>query len=105
MNKNEIITNPNRFLIMKKYGLEVICDRNRVVPNDPGADTPCMVNKYKDNKLIACSTYWCAVGEQELLRCDSEGVCKLSEKQIEWLDSLDSEITEFLYKGCGAFLQ
>src|SRR5271166_5210387 len=78
-----------------KGNLQVVLDRRKVIKDDPGADTPAMV--YFNGRNRACSTYWCACGEGELLNENDGGVYKLTKRQIEWLDSLDGELTEFLY--------
>lgn len=77
----------------KQGNLCLVLDRNRVVPNDPGADTPAMV--YYTGKYQACATYWCAVGEGEL-EIFRGGFHKLTQKQINWLDSLSDKLEEFL---------
>ena len=93
------IVSDEQFKIFKKGNLQVVCDRKRVVPNDPGADTPAIVYFY--GKYKASATYWCAVGEGELeITGRPHGFHKLTEKQVEWLSDLDSEITEFLYESC-----
>ena len=90
----------NSLKIWQCRGLRVVCDRNRVVPDDPGADTPAMVY-YKCRQYEASATYWCAMGESHLqinsgkFRDEEH---KLTQTQCEWLDSLEPEITEFLYK-------
>lgn len=38
----------------------------------------------------------CTIGESELFH-DRRGSKRLTEKQVEWLDSLNSEISDFLY--------
>ena len=86
--------------IWQNHNLKVVLDRKKVVPNDPGADTPAMVY-YKSAKYEASATYWCAVGECQLeitTGRDKYGSHNLTSKQVEWLDSLDAELTEFLYK-------
>jgi hypothetical protein len=99
--RSKLVQKDDQFLIWEYRGLRVVLDRKRVVPDDPGQDTPALVH-YKCAKYKACSTYWCACGEGELLiespRYLSGGVHKLSENQLEWLESLDPELTEFLYK-------
>lgn len=99
--RSKLVQKDDQFLIWEYRGLRVVLDRKRVVPNDPGQDTPALVH-YKCGKYRACSTYWCACGEGELLiespRNRSGGVHKLSDNQLEWLASLDFELTEFLYK-------
>jgi hypothetical protein len=98
--KTKPIQSDERFKIWENGHLQVVLDRKRVVPNDPGADTPAMVY-YKGSKYEASSTYWCAIGESELEitapRKYEYGRHKLTQNQCEWLDSLDPELTEFLY--------
>ena len=96
---SRIIRKDDQFLIWEHGKLRVVLDRKRVVPNDPGQDTPALVH-YECAQYKACSTYWCACGEGELLieSPRHRGVHKLTEKQLEWLESLDPELTDFLYK-------
>lgn len=76
--------------------LEVVLDRRKVIENDPGMDTPAMV--YFNGNRKAASTYWCACGEGELLGEDRHGtIRRLTTRQLEWLDKLEPEVTEFLY--------
>lgn len=98
--RSQVVQKDDQFLIWEYRGLSVICDRKRVVPNDPGADTPAMVY-LKHWGMEASSTYWCVIGEGALEITkgkDKYGSHKLSDNQVEWLESLDSELTEFLYK-------
>lgn len=93
----KVVQKDNQFLIWEHGKLRVVLDRKRVVPNDPGQDTPALVH-YKCERYSACSTYWCSCGEGELLiESPRHGVHKLTEKQLEWLESLDPELTDFLY--------
>lgn len=74
-------------------GIRVELDKNRVVKDDPGADTPAMVY------LGKCSaTYWCASSEGELLG-HLTGYETLTEAQKEWLDKIEDEVNYFLYGG------
>lgn len=98
--RSKLVQKDAQFLIWEYRGLRVICDRKRVVPNDPGADTPAMVY-YKCRDYEANSTYWCAMGESQLEITsgkDKYGSHQLSQNQCDWLASLDTELTEFLYK-------
>lgn len=75
---------------IKKGNLRLLLDRNEVYPDDPGAGAPAIVltanGKY-------CATYWCAINEGEL----ELGGYQLSDKQLDWLYSLEDEINDFLY--------
>ncbi len=98
--RSKVVQKDDQFLIWEYRGLRVVLDRKRVVPNDPGADTPAMVY-LKRWGMEASSTYWCAIGEGELEITRGKNkyaMQKLTENQVEWLDSLDPELTEFLYK-------
>jgi len=98
--RSKLVQKDAQFLIWEYRGLSVICDRKRIVPNDPGADTPAMVY-YKRLGMEASATYWCAISKSKLQITRGKnkyGSHKLSENQIEWLASLDPELTEFLYK-------
>lgn len=97
---SKVVRKDEQFLIWEYRGLSVICDRKRVVPNDPGADTPAMVY-YKRWGMEASAPYWCAIGEAalEITRGKNKyGSHKLTDNQVEWLESLDAELTGFLYK-------
>jgi hypothetical protein len=86
--------------VFKLRKLQVICDRKRVIPNDPGADTPAMVY-YRKYGLEASATLWCAMGEGELQITyprNVSGVHRLTDHQIEWLESIEPKVNEFLYE-------
>lgn len=80
---------------MKTYrfgNLTIACDRSQAFPDDPGRGTPAMVS----HKKGFCATLWCAMGEGRL-HSDRNGDYELSERQVQWLEDLEPEITEFLY--------
>jgi hypothetical protein len=92
-----IIQSDERFKIWRNGNLRLVLDRKAVVPNDPGADTPALVY-YEGRRYKACSTYWCAIGESQLeISSRRGGSHLLTQKQCVWLDSLDAELTDFLY--------
>jgi len=76
--------------------LRVELDKSQVFPNDPGQGTPAMVC-FDGARDRYASTYWCAVGEGELLHERTGATKQLTDKQMEWLDGLEPEISEFLY--------
>jgi hypothetical protein len=78
----------------RKGRLIVELDKDKVVPGDPGADTPAMVFD-KDRQHSA--TYWYACAEAELTTWKDGGVVRLTDAELGWLDGLDREITDFLY--------
>lgn len=83
--------------VLQNRNLCVTLDRNKVIPHDPGADTPVMVC-YNCKNYQAYATYWCAVGAGDLeISKRGGGFHKLTQNQIDWLDSLEPEITKFLY--------
>jgi hypothetical protein len=74
-------------------GIVVRLDSSEIFPDDPGNGTPAMVYLGRHS-----ATYWCAIGENELL--DSEGrVRTLSAKLYDWLVAQDDEVTEFCRSG------
>lgn len=79
----------------EKGNLTVELDREQVFPDDPGAGTPAMVY-WRNGREEYSATYWCAIGEAEL-DGDRHGMKQLTDKQVEWLDDLNSEIDDFLY--------
>jgi hypothetical protein len=96
--RSKLIQSDDRFKIWEYRGLRVVLDRHAVVPDDPGADTPAMVYlTHRD--MEACATYWCALGEASVYCSDGKhrGDHRLSDNQCAWLDSLEPELTEFLY--------
>lgn len=98
--RSKVVQRDEQFLIWEYRGLRVVLDRKRVVPNDPGADTPAMVY-LKHWGMEASATYWCACGEGELEITKGPkryGFQRLTDNQLEWLDTLDPELTDFLYK-------
>lgn len=89
--------------IFKNGNLTVELNKSKVIPDDPGADTPALVFwrgfHTIDGVRRYCefsSTFWCAAQEGEL---DSPyyGTYQLSEPQSKWLDSLERKVNEFLY--------
>ena len=76
--------------------IDVILDKSKVIPDDPGQDTPAMVQMLRASgkQYVDSGTYWCAIGSGEL----SDKGTKLTEEQQDWLISLDTEVTEFLYR-------
>lgn len=72
--------------------LLVQLDRSQVIPNDPGAGTPAIVRAFDYH-----ATYWCACGEDELMN-EHGHTTRLTPAEVEWLASLDGEITDFLYR-------
>jgi hypothetical protein len=97
--RSKLVQSDSQFKIWEYRGLSVVCDRKRVVPNDPGADTPAMVY-LKHRGMEASATYWCAMGEAALEITkgkDKYSQYRLTDNQVEWLESLDPELTEFLY--------
>lgn len=75
--------------------LLVELDKAQVFPDDPGNGTPAMVS----TKSGYSATYWCACGEGLLHRNGNfGGTVDLTEAEIKWLDDLNGEITDFLYR-------
>jgi hypothetical protein len=71
-------------------GVEVVLDRSKVIPDDPGADTPAMVH------LGSLSgTFWCCLDTGEI-DC---GERQLSGRVMEWLDDVSGKVNDFLYRG------
>lgn len=77
---------------LSKFGLNVVLDKSEVFKDDPGNGTPAMVY----NMSGASATYNCAVNEGELENNYTGNMNQLSEKQIEWLIEIESEINNFL---------
>jgi hypothetical protein len=75
-------------LLMGPGGLRVVLDRNKVVKDDPGADTPAMAYLPFGK---GSATFWCAVDTGEV------GDVSLTDKQCEWLQEQYNTVNEFLY--------
>ena len=75
----------------RKGKLTLTADKRQVFPDDPGNGTPLMVDY--DGKYYA--SYNCAVNEGYLHSGDN-GDKRLSDKQIEWLSSVEAEAEAFL---------
>lgn len=80
---------------LNRNKLRVVLDKREVFPDDPGNGTPAMVY-YENQHGRFSATYWCACGEGELL--DDRGrTHQLTQAQLDWLDSLEPELTHFLH--------
>jgi hypothetical protein len=71
-------------------GIRVVLDTARVIPNDPGADTPAMVHLGRST-----GTYWCVADTGELI--DNLDGAQVTDAQSAWLDSIGDEVNAFLY--------
>ena len=72
-------------------GVQLILDRTQVFPDDPGNGTPAIV-LYRTGS----ATYWCAVNEGQV---DAhEGTIRLPQSVLDWLDSKETELEQFLYQ-------
>lgn len=81
--------------------LRLVLDRREVFTDDPGRGHPAMVYFQKPGTSVGRtkhydSTYWCAIGESELLESRGAGVKKLTECQVDWLEKLRPEVEGFL---------
>ena len=85
---------------IRQGNLRVELDRDQVFPDDPGEGCPEYV-VWESGRQCFSASYNCAVNEGELSNnSDSFGVeCEkqLTDKQLQWLDSIADEIDEFLY--------
>lgn len=76
---------------LRKGALVVQLDRSQVFPDEPGQGTPAMVRRFQYS-----ATYWCAQNEGVLT--DSDGSeWRLVDSDVQWLEDIDREVTEFLY--------
>lgn len=62
-------------------------DPSQICPDDPGSGTPAMV--YMNGDKEYSSTYWFAIGEGYLMGTRDD--FQLSERQLEWLQSLGND--------------
>ena len=71
-------------------GAKVDLDRSKVIPDDPGADTPAIVRWGRYS-----GTFWCCMDTGEISCGDAE----LPRQVTEWLHSVCDQVNEFLYGG------
>jgi hypothetical protein len=86
------LKHPTTKMFLKNGNLTVTLDRAQVFPDDPGEGTPIMVEWTGK----AGATYNCAVNEGILSGYGNNEDKELTDKQLEWLDSLENKIEEFL---------
>jgi hypothetical protein len=70
-------------------GIVIILDSREVVPSDPGAGTPAMVEASGGTYV---ATYWCALDTGEL----DGGSYTLSDAQCRWLDAMEDTVNTFV---------
>ena len=74
-------------------GLQLVLDSSQVFPDDPGNGTPVIVEKLTGrNKVVASSTYNCALGEGVLEGHYGGHDYTLTDEQIDWLHSQDAVV-------------
>lgn len=85
-------------ILRHKSGLRVELDRSQVFPDNPGLGTPEMV--YMCGHLKCGSTLTCAQDTGELIgsAADESDSYHLTPEQQDWLQSIDKEVEDFLYK-------
>ncbi len=79
-------------------GIQLVLDSSQVFPDDPGNGTPALIEKVKGGRVVATSTYNCALGEG-VLDGGRDGDVTLTDAQLEWLDSMDSAVNEVYEAG------
>ena len=79
----------NSRMLLGPGGIKLVLDRDKVIVDDPGADTPAMV--YLPHNA-GSATFWCAVDTGE---CDD---VDLSNSQCQWLQAQYDEVINFLYQ-------
>ena len=72
-------------------GIQLVLDSSQVFPDDPGNGTPALVYKLRGGRVVASSTYNCALGEG-VLDGGREGDYQLTDAQLDWLDSKDATV-------------
>ena len=76
-------------------GIVIILDSREVVPSDPGAGTPAMVEastRTAGGTYTYVATYWCALDTGEL----DGGSYTLSDAQCRWLDAMEDTVNTFV---------
>lgn len=74
-------------------GYKVTLDRREVFKDDPGQGTPALVR----HPMGGIATYWCALGEGEIELGTTGEYLIIPHSVMEWLESLESEVSDFLY--------
>lgn len=72
-------------------GIKLVLDSSEIFPDDPGNGTPAMVWKGD-----FCATFWCAVGECELINHKTGEVKELTTRELEWLDDRELAVNNFI---------
>jgi hypothetical protein len=69
-------------------GAIIELDRTKVIPDDPGADTPAVLywNGYS-------GTFWCCLNTGEI----EAGDAQLPREVCKWLIEVEDEVNDFLY--------
>jgi len=70
--------------------LLVQLDKSQVFPDDPGQGTPAMIRCFEYH-----ATYWCGVDNG--LYDSEDNQLDLTPEEIDWLQSIEPTIIEFLY--------
>ena len=86
--------NAERATLRGPGGLMVVLDRARVVPEDPGQDTPAMVYAPFGK---GSATLWCAADTGELDSGWSSDGYIVSNQQAAWLNAVVDAADTFLY--------
>lgn len=83
MNTETIFRGPN---------IKVTCDTREIIPQDPGAGTPVIVEWVnKETNQSGCGTWNAVISEHE----DADGV-SLTYEQENWLENINPKIEKWL---------
>jgi len=71
-------------------GVTLTLDASEIIPHDPGAGTPALV-EYRGH----VGTYWCALGTGEV------DEYTLTDTQYRWIETMEDTVNEFVANAGG----
>lgn len=94
MTTTRISNNIRKLTLRGPGGLTIELDRDRIVEDDPGADTPALVCLPKGG---GSSTFWFALDTGTIMgsRVDVD----VTPDQMQWLESSQALVEDFLFGG------
>lgn len=78
-----------KLILRGPCGARVVLDREKVNDNDPGADTPAIV-EWRGHS----GTFWCCADTGEI----DAGDATLPQEVTDWLNTLHDRVNTFLYR-------
>lgn len=74
----------------KRGGYTLILDSDEIIPNDPGAGTPAMVEGPKGTS----GTFFCVIDTGEMI--DGDYAHQIPASVVAWLSSMTNVVDEFI---------